>query len=59
MWTETQNVTAINLAFNVPYYLGIRVGTDEEMTPRIPLTSVGYAYRAQTVESIGSHTHSG
>ena len=38
---------------------GRGVGTDPEMTPRIPLTSVGYAFRAQTVESIGSHTHTG
>ena len=29
------------------------------MTPRKVLTSVGYAFRASTVESIGSHTHSG
>ena len=27
-------------------WLGIQVGTDPEMTPRLPLTSVGYAYRA-------------
>ncbi|MDD1749128.1 MAG: hypothetical protein LUO89_04560, partial [Methanothrix sp.] len=73
LWTETQNVavthgvynvefgevTPVNLAFDVQYYLGIKVGTDPEMTPRIPLTSVGYAFRAQTVEMIGSHTHSG
>jgi len=49
----------ITLSFNQPYYLGIKVGADSEMTPRIPLTSVGYAYRAKTVESVGSHTHSG
>jgi len=73
LWTETQNVTVthgvynvefgdvtpVNLAFDVQYYLGIKVGTDPEMTPRIPLTSVGYAFRAQTVETIGSHQHSG
>ena len=29
------------------------------MTPRKILTSVGYAFRALTVESIGSHSHSG
>lgn len=72
LWTETQNVsvtrgvycvnlgnvTPVNLVFNVPYYLGIKVGMDSEMTPRIPLTSVGYAYRALTVDTIGSHTHS-
>jgi len=73
LWTETQTVavnkgiynvslgevTVLNLDFSVPYYLGVQVGTDPEMTPRIPLTSVGYAFRAQTVEIVGSHTHSG
>jgi hypothetical protein len=49
----------INLTFDAPYYLGVTVGTDPEMTPRKALTSMGYAFRAQTVESIGSHTHSG
>jgi hypothetical protein len=35
--------------FNAPErYLGIKVGTDPELTPRIQLTSVGYAYRAVT-----------
>jgi hypothetical protein len=28
-------------------FLGIKVGTDSELTPRIQLTSVGYAYRAR------------
>jgi hypothetical protein len=62
IWTETQNVTVssgvynvnlgdvnpitTSLPFGLPYYLGVRVGTDSEMTPRIPLTSVGYAFRA-------------
>ncbi|MCM8798695.1 MAG: hypothetical protein NC821_04445 [Candidatus Omnitrophica bacterium] len=75
LWSETQSVNVnqgiysvnlgdnnpVNLAFDKPYYLGVKVGSDSEMTPRIPLTSVGYAFRAntaQTVETIGSHTHS-
>jgi len=49
----------INLPFDAPYYLGVHVEADPEMTPRKILTSVGYAFRALTVESIGSHTHSG
>src|SRR4030042_2879777 len=49
----------INLPFDAPYYLGVHVEADPEMTPRKVLTSVGYAFRALTVESIGSHTHSG
>ena len=74
IWSETQNVTVNNgvynvnlgdvipitsLPFGLPYYLGVKVGTDPEMTPRIPLTSVGYAFRAKTVDSVGSHTHGG
>ncbi len=73
LWTETRmvtvtkgvynvtfgEVTVLGLDFSVPYYLGVQVGTDPEMSPRIPLTSAGYAFRAQTVESVGSHTHSG
>ena len=39
--------TPINLAFDAPYYLGITVGTDEEMTPRQPLSSVPYALNSQ------------
>lgn len=36
----------INLAFDIPYYLGVQVGVDPEMTPRQPLSSVGYALNA-------------
>jgi hypothetical protein len=32
-------------------YLGIQVGTDPELTPRIRLTSVSYAYRALVADS--------
>jgi hypothetical protein len=73
LWTETQNVTVthgvynvelgdvtpITLLFDIPYYLGIRVGADPEMTPRIPLTSVGYAFRAQTADNAGTGTITG
>ena len=59
LWTEPQNVivsggiysvilgsvsTLTPLAFDVPYWLGVRVGSDAEMTPRVQLTSVGYAF---------------
>jgi trimeric autotransporter adhesin len=63
-WTETQNVEVSNgiytvqlgknapltLHFDVPYYLGISVAGDPEMTPRKPLTAVPYAFRAKTTE---------
>ena len=74
IWTETQNVTVnhgvynvnlgdvtpiTSLPFGLPYYLGIKVGADPEMTPRIPLTSVGYAFRAKTADYVyGSGTFS-
>ena len=44
------SITPLGLLFNAPYYLGIQVGTDPEMTPRLPLSSVGYAYRAGMAE---------
>lgn len=61
LWTETQNnisvangiysvtlgaVTPLSLAFDTQYYLGVAVGADAEMTPRQPLSSVAYAFRA-------------
>lgn len=66
-WTETQSsvsassgkfsvqlgsVTALNLSFNVDYWLSIQVGTDPEMSPRVRITSTGYAYRADTAENV-------
>ena len=44
------SVTPIPLDFGTQYYLGIRVGSDPEMTPRLPLSSVGYAFRAGVAE---------
>ena len=42
----------VNLNFSEQYFLGIRVGTDSEMSPRLNLTSSPYAYMAQNV-SVG------
>jgi hypothetical protein len=44
------SITPLGLLFNAPYYLGIQVGADPEMTPRLPMSSVGYAYRAGMAE---------
>ena len=44
------SVTPIPLDFGTQYYLGIRVGSDPEMTPRLPMSSVGYAFRAGVAE---------
>lgn len=68
LWTETRTVipskgvfdvnlgetTPINLPFDVPYYLGIKVGTDAEMTPRQSLTSVSYAFRSDQANTVAN-----
>jgi hypothetical protein len=41
----------INLPFDTTYWLGIKVGGDAELSPRIKLTSVAYAYRASVADS--------
>jgi len=41
----------INLPFDEQYYLEIEVG-GEVLTPRIPLSSVGYAFRASIADSV-------
>lgn len=57
LWNETQEVAVnngiyyvvlgsvnpLNLAFNIPYELGVAVGSDPEMLPLQPLTAVPYA----------------
>lgn len=67
VWSETQSVTVNNglyyvtlgqttaltpSLFGVPLFLGIKVGTDAEMTPRTPLNSSATALRAQVAESL-------
>jgi hypothetical protein len=47
-------VTPITLAFDKPYYLGVQIFPDPEMEPRKVLTSVGYAFRALTAETVTS-----
>ncbi|MBI4115398.1 MAG: LamG domain-containing protein [Candidatus Omnitrophica bacterium] len=64
LWSETQSavsvssgrfsvqlgsVTPLNLSFNQDHWLSLQVGTDSEMSPRVRLTSVGYAYMAEQV----------
>ena len=58
LWTENQSVavskgvysvilgstTPIALLFNAPYFLGVTVDSDAEMTPRLALTSSPYAF---------------
>jgi len=66
LWEETQSVTAdkgifnvllgsavsLNLAFDEPYYLAIKVESDAEMSPRQRITSSGYALRAENADTL-------
>jgi hypothetical protein len=45
------SLTNLNLPFDTTYWLGIKVGTDPELAPRMQLTSVGYAFRAVVSDS--------
>jgi hypothetical protein len=45
------SISTLDLAFDTDYWLGISVGTETELSPRIRLTSVGYAYRAKVADS--------
>ena len=58
LWNDIYSVTTdgdgvyniilkdIDLPFSAQYYLGVAVEADPEMTPRVNLTSSGYAFRA-------------
>ncbi len=49
------SVLPFNLDFIKPYWLSIKVGADPEMTPRIPLTTFGYAFTAQGLYREGAN----
>lgn len=42
----------LGIAFNRPYWLGVKAGTDPEMRPLQPLTSVPYALHAVEAEMV-------
>ncbi|MBN2104057.1 hypothetical protein JW835_08470, partial [bacterium] len=60
LWTESQTVVVekgifsallgseipMDLLFDKPYWLEIKVGVDPELTPRIALTSTAYSFRS-------------
>jgi hypothetical protein len=64
LWSETQNVTIVEGIFNVllgtvtpldlpfdeQYYLGIAIGNEDELSPRIALTSSAYSFRARSID---------
>jgi len=66
LWSETETVTVtrglydavlgdgttLDLPFDQPYFLGVKVTGDSEMTPRQPLTTVGTALKAGVAEGM-------
>ncbi len=46
-----QAVFPASLSFDQPYWLGIQVGSESELAPRIPLTSVGYSFSTLRADS--------
>lgn len=64
LWEESQNVSVLNGIFNVilgslnpldiqfehQYWLGVTVGADAELTPRIQLTSSAYSLNSRSVQ---------
>ncbi|MCX5751277.1 MAG: hypothetical protein NT099_06390 [Candidatus Saganbacteria bacterium] len=72
LWTETQSVSVEGGLYNVSLgastpitatvfngstrYLGVKVSTDSEMTPRIALLSTPYAFRAAVVDTISDES---
>jgi hypothetical protein len=46
------SITPLNLPFDVPYFLGITVGADAEMTPRQAVLSSPYALRAGKADGL-------
>ncbi len=42
--------------FDMPLWLGMTVATDTEMSPRTPLTSVGFAFKAEDAETVNGST---
>lgn len=42
----------LTVPFDQEYYLGVRVGVDPEMTPRVRLTASAYSFRARVAEGL-------
>jgi hypothetical protein len=50
------NFAPLALPFDQQYWIGVKVGTDAEMTPRQALTSVPYAFRSASVSYPSART---
>jgi hypothetical protein len=48
------SITPLNLPFDAPYWLSIRVGADPELAPRIAMSSVGYAINSAQAEDVAA-----
>ncbi|HQR12505.1 MAG TPA: tail fiber domain-containing protein [Casimicrobiaceae bacterium] len=48
------SVTPLALPFDVPYYIGVSVGADPEMTPRQALLAAAYAQRADMANTLAA-----
>lgn len=48
------NPFTVNMPFNRPYFLGIQVGNDPELQPRIPLTSTPYSFSSGQVLGVSN-----
>jgi len=78
LWSETQtlgvadgvfnallgNVNPLGLDFTIPYWLGITIESDPELTPRVELSSSAYALNSDRLDglhgsdySLSGHTH--
>jgi endosialidase-like protein len=69
LWSEAQVVSlesgifnaifgksvALNLDFDIQYWMGIQVAADPELTPRIELTSSAYTFNSKNTEAIAGN----
>ncbi|MFC1572905.1 hypothetical protein ACFL6M_04825 [Candidatus Eisenbacteria bacterium] len=73
LWTETQTLpvadgvfnaylgkdTTLDLDFDVPYWLGVSIEGEAELTPRVELASSPYAFRAAVADSVAGGSGGG
>ncbi len=51
------SVEPLTVAFDTPYWIGVKVDGGEETAPRIRLSSAAYALRAEVADSAAQATH--
>jgi hypothetical protein len=50
------SITALDLDFDMPYWLSIKVENDPELAPRVALSSVGYSFNSMNAESVADNS---